>query len=177
MNRMTLDRNKLQELILYIADRCEGEDEFGSTKLNKILFYADFTAYARTGRAITGDEYQKLERGPAPRHVLSAIQALKKDEALAEKTRSYYGLPQRWFVALRDPDISLFTPQEIAIVDDVITRMRGMNASTVSHISHTLAGWKLAELGETIPYNTVWLSEQSPCEEDLAYGLGRRTCG
>lgn len=162
--------DKLKELILYVSDKCEGEDDFGSTKLNKILFYADFTTYARTGKAITGEEYQKLDHGPAPRRLIPAIEALKAAEHLAEKTRSYFGFPQRWFVALRDPDLSEFTAQEVAIVDEVIDCLRGKNAATVSQMSHTFVGWKLAAIGDTIPYHTVWLSDREPSEADLEYG-------
>jgi len=35
---------KFQELLLYVAARCEGAPTFGATKLNKILFFADFLA-------------------------------------------------------------------------------------------------------------------------------------
>ena len=45
---------KLRELILYVAERCENDPDFGALKLNKILFNADFIAYALTGKAITG---------------------------------------------------------------------------------------------------------------------------
>ena len=157
--------DKLQELILYIADRCEDEEEFGSTKLNKILFFADFTAYARTGHAITGEQYQKLEHGPAPRRLLPAIDALKRENALAEKTRGYYGYPQRWYVALRDPDLTQFTAEDIAIVDEVVDRLRGKTGADVSHLSHTFVGWRAAKMNEDIPYETAWISSAPLSEE------------
>ena len=59
-------KRALRELILFIADRCEDEPTFGATKLNKILFYADFLSYALYGEPIAGVTYRKLERGPVP---------------------------------------------------------------------------------------------------------------
>ena len=41
-------------LMLYLAHRCQEADYFGSTKLCKLLYYSDFTAFARTGSPITG---------------------------------------------------------------------------------------------------------------------------
>lgn len=38
---------RLAELILYIAEKCERDPNFGATKLNKILTFADFSAYLR----------------------------------------------------------------------------------------------------------------------------------
>lgn len=47
-------RLRLRELMLFVADRCRGGRNFGVTKLNKILFYCDFSAFARLGKPITG---------------------------------------------------------------------------------------------------------------------------
>lgn len=161
--------SKLQELILYIADKCENDEQFGSTKLNKILFFADFTSYARTGKSITGEAYQKLEHGPAPRQLVPAVADLKKDGALAEKTRSYHGYSQRWFVALRDPDISSFTAGDIAIVDEMIDRLRQQSASDVSRLSHQFVGWRAAKLNDDIPYESTWISSKPIGERTLAF--------
>jgi hypothetical protein len=59
------DREKLRELILHVARRSEGDIAFGVTKLNKLLFFIDFLACLRFGKPITGEEYQKLDNGPA----------------------------------------------------------------------------------------------------------------
>ena len=48
------DDRKMKELILYLAARSEDDPRFSSTKLNKLLFYCDFTAYRQLGRSITG---------------------------------------------------------------------------------------------------------------------------
>lgn len=43
------DDRKMKELILYLASRSEEDPRFSATKLNKLLFYCDFTAYRRLG--------------------------------------------------------------------------------------------------------------------------------
>src|SRR3989337_1094906 len=60
------DEDKFRELIIYVANKCEGDIYFGATKLNKILFYSDFVAYYLHGKPITGAEYKALEWGPVP---------------------------------------------------------------------------------------------------------------
>ena len=57
---------KFGNLILYVAERSEHDDRFGAVKLNKIMYYADFTAYWKLGRPITGATYQRLDEGPLP---------------------------------------------------------------------------------------------------------------
>jgi hypothetical protein len=40
------DEQKMKELILYISQKCADDTKFGATKLNKILYFSDFLAYA-----------------------------------------------------------------------------------------------------------------------------------
>lgn len=50
-----------------MAARLQADQSGGATKLNKVLFFADFAHVRRTGAPITGAVYQKLEHGPAAR--------------------------------------------------------------------------------------------------------------
>ena len=51
---------------LYIAEKCLDDPDFTVTRLNKILFWADFRSFAQYGKSITGARYKALEHGPAP---------------------------------------------------------------------------------------------------------------
>jgi hypothetical protein len=163
---------RLGELMLYVAICCEGDANFGSTKLNKILFYADFIAYVRNGAAITGAEYQKLEHGPAPRRLKPVERALvERHDAVVADRRRFAHVQQR-LIPLREPDLDLFTGSQIAIVDEVIAALKNHNAAQVSELSHQFPGWQLAELGETIPYYTALIPDDDwqPDEEALRVG-------
>lgn len=146
------DHKKLKELILYIAVVLQSDETFGSTKLNKLLFFSDFLCYMETGKAITGEEYQKLKNGPAPRAFLPVSQEMREAHELELASRRHFGKPQKRPVALREPDLSLFTAREIAVVERVIRLFRDKNASEISATSHPFLEWQLAEEGETIPY-------------------------
>src|SRR6266480_4421152 len=61
---------KYRELVLYICQKCATDKKFGATKLNKILYFADFLAYAELGEPITGFEYQREKNGPVPRRLV-----------------------------------------------------------------------------------------------------------
>lgn len=41
---------RLAELIMFVANRVLGDPMFGLTKVNKVLFFADFESYRRTGQ-------------------------------------------------------------------------------------------------------------------------------
>src|ERR1700733_10925348 len=76
------NERRFAELMLYVSEKCASDPKFGATKLNKILFYADFLAYAELGNSITGFEYQKLPHGPAPRRILTVRRRLEQEGAL-----------------------------------------------------------------------------------------------
>jgi len=163
--------HKLRELILYIAAKSESDPNFGATKLNKILFYSDFLAYRALGQSITGQRYQKLEFGPAPRAILPVLRQMEEERACAQAERSHHGLRQRRVVALREADLAAFSAQEIDVVRDVITELWNMTGAEVSDLSHQFVGWQVAAPGEEIPYGTVRISPPrplSPEEEEWA---------
>lgn len=158
------NEEKFAELVLYIAAKCERHERFGGTKLNKILFYADFWAYLARGKPITGAVYQKLQYGPAPKRLIPVQEGLVAAGAAAKKEEVRFGARyvEKRLVALRRPRLSLFEAEEIAIVDEVIDKLRRQSAAEVSDGSHELLGWQLAELNEEIPYFTAYLPRKQP---------------
>ena len=78
----------LGELILYVAGKCSEDRMFGAIKLNKILWWSDFLAYAQYGRPITGVQYRRLGHGPAPRQFIPVRDALvAKQDAVVQRQR------------------------------------------------------------------------------------------
>ncbi len=162
---------KLRELVLFIAAKCASSPHFGATVLNKELFMADFIAYATLGKPITGHSYQRLEHGPAPRRLLPILEGLFADKSAAIEQRTRGGFTQKRVIALREPDLTMFTGPEMAVVSDVIETCAGATATALSQWSHRLVGWKLADEGDDIPYHTVFLSNRKPTKEEYEYAL------
>jgi hypothetical protein len=148
---------KMRELILYLAAKSESDPRFSSTKLNKLLFYCDFGAYRQLGRSITGHSYRKLQFGPAPKAMLPILEQMKGDRDCIEIERDHFGRAQRRVMALRPPDVALFTAEELRLADRIVEELWESNATEVSDISHDFIGWKIAAYNEIIPYETVFV--------------------
>jgi hypothetical protein len=162
---------KLRELILYISDHAQRDPCYAKTKLNKILFYADFIAYRRWGRSITEQEYKKLPFGPVPRDSERTLLGMREDGDLAIRKEDHYGHPQERPVSLRNPDLRDFSAEEIALVQQVIEDVWEMTATEVSDLSHRFIGWKAARLGEVIPYETALVFRRPQTPEEAQYGV------
>ena len=149
---------KLCELILYITSCCLNYGNLGATRLNKILFYSDFAAYLKLGKSITGQEYFALQAGPAPRRLLPVReQMLASGQIETYKVKISEEYQQQLIVPQRKPELSQFTADEIAIVDQVMVRFFWKSPEDVSDESHNFIGWLAAELQETIPYSSALL--------------------
>ena len=154
------DEDKLAELILYVADKELTDAPGGATKINKILFFAEWSHIRAHGVPITGAVYQKLENGPAPRRFLPIRDRLIGEDAAYVRVDDYFGRPLHRLVPKRQPDLSRFSPEELRIVDQVVTALWGKPASEVSGMSHEEMGWKMVEEGEDIPLSTAFLSKK-----------------
>ena len=168
------DDSKLRELVLLIATLSEGDKPFGKVKLNKLLFFSDFVAYRYFGKSITGHEYQKLPQGPAPRRLIKVIPSLgtppKSDPDIVVRTHDYYGRDLQRPLALRSPDTSAFTFAELQLISNLVEKWRGKSAKEISDNSHKFIGWKLAQNGETIPYEVSLVGSREPTEHERRRG-------
>ena len=162
-------REKLKELMLYIAGKSGKDVRYGSTKLNKILFYSDFLAYGLLGQSLTGAKYQRLDKGPAPKALVPVRNELIAEGAATTEDRLYFNWPQIRLVPERPPDLKLFTKEELELVDQVIEWLKDNNGNDVSRISHREKGWNLAEDRADIPYSTVFLSNRKLTKSEIAH--------
>ncbi len=162
------DEVRFKELVLYICQKCATDPKFGATKLNKILYFADFLSYARLGKPITGFKYQREKNGPVPTHLVPVREEMIKNGDLAlQPIKLASRGTQKRFVNLREPRLDAFMANEIALVDSIIEGLWGYTAEEVSEFSHTMVGWQVADPGEEIPYETIFVSAQPLTEADI----------
>jgi len=164
------NEKKFKELIVYVAKRLGPETALGRVKLAKLLMASDFGAYERLGRSITGATYEKWERGHLPRELLLAQRDLEAAGEIRVETVDYFGKQLNQISAERDPDMSDFSEDELAVVEKALRYLGYESASFLSAQSHLELGWKLADWKEPIPYRTVFIGAGAVSESDLRRG-------
>lgn len=162
----------MRELVLLLARRSEGDPNFGGLKLNKLLFYSDFLAYLTLGEPITGAEYFALPNGPAPRHKVGLWEKWKNAGDIAVRRQSSgFDSDREVTLALREPDLSRFKPEEVDLAYKVLRFCRKFTGNDLSFITHMFPGWKLRREKETIPYSIALVSSRKPSGEEVKRGL------
>ena len=153
------DERKFTEALLYVATALADDPAGGAVKINKALFNADFGHMRAYGQPITGADYQKLPHGPAPRRLLPARSALIESGAAEMREELYLGRTVKRLVALREPDVSRFSPSERAMLDQAIEAEKRRSGAEASAASHREPGWQIVEENESIPYETAFLRQ------------------
>ncbi|MGO9776018.1 MAG: Panacea domain-containing protein [Terracidiphilus sp.] len=170
----SVGERKLTELILYISKLCSNDPNFGSTKLNKILYFSDFLAYGKLGKAITGVAYQHLEKGPAPKMLLPVrTRMIERGDLRLDPHMTAFGYEQKRPIPLRDADLDLFEVKELNLVNDIMAALSRANATEASNISHREVGWKTTKMRETIPYASIFLSDEPLSHAEVSFGQAK----
>lgn len=162
---------QLQTAIHYVVHVVDEPKKLGSTKLAKVLLFADVESFRRTGHTITRAIYKKQPYGPLVEGFNAAIDVLKRDGRIAERKVNHFGYQQRQFWATAEPDVSDFSAVEVAILSELANAICDQEtAKSVSDLTHTLA-WETAYEGEAIPIPAFLasLQEGTPTHEELAF--------
>jgi hypothetical protein len=169
---MTIEDRKFGELILYLARLSEADPKCGRTKLNKLLFYVDFRAYERFGASVSGQRYQKRDYGPTAGSFMPVVRTLEEREACVWVERTYHGRPMRKLVARREPDISVFRPEEVDLIHETLGEFFLYDARDLTNKTHLFAGYQAAGMDEEIPYSMVFVDDARPLSpEEEAWAL------
>ena len=129
----SLDR--LKNVLLYLLERC---GDTWITKMNKLLFYADFASYRDYGMAITGLPYRALDFGPVPEPWSKLYSEF--DEVGQELVSS----PHFEGIILhgeKPSDTSVFTASELEVLNRVCAKLGKLSSSDISRMSHQEDAW------------------------------------
>jgi transcriptional regulator with XRE-family HTH domain/uncharacterized phage-associated protein len=113
------------------------------TKMNKLLFYADFYHYGKTGYSISGMTYMAITHGPVPKNYggiydrLSEagyvdIEEVEFDDYGGEKFLNHDG----------KPDMEIFSESERLAIEMVLQKLGRLKTADIVNISHDEFAWQ-----------------------------------
>lgn len=136
----TPNYEKLTEMIVFFAQ----EVPCYKTKMNKLLFYSDFSMFRQQGQSVSGTRYKAISYGPVPNSFESIFESLAKKDVI---DIWYEELPeggQKQFLKGRDDrtfNNNLFSEEELAILDHVRIKFKDTKPYEIVKISHEEKGW------------------------------------
>lgn len=132
---------KFAEMVVYFSEQLEPF----KTKMNKLLFYADFLMFKESCFSISGIRYRAIERGPVPNNFQSIFEYLANED---EIDIYYVQFPQGYtgeqFKANKDRSFNseIFDDNELMILDKVANAFRNTSTNNIIETSHLEDAWK-----------------------------------
>jgi len=137
---MNIYRRKLLNAVLFFASNTK---RVNLGKLSKLLYFLDFMHFNQTGYPSIGLKYYTFEKGPVPKDFWLEI----RDANVPEDFKGKIGLIRRTddfapsykeveVHALEKPDLSVFTPREMKILEDLAFVYKEARASDMSEVTH-----------------------------------------
>ena len=133
-------RRKLLNAVLFFTVNTK---YVGLGKLSKLLYFLDFTHFKQTGYPSIGLEYFTFKKGPVPRDFWLEIKDGDVPDDFEGKVallpiEDDLTLSRRGFQikAIGKPDLSVFTPREIKILEDLAFIYRDARFKDMTEITH-----------------------------------------
>ncbi len=147
---------KFKEVLLYILSKVGAKPNVGETVIYKLLYFIDFNFYEKYEEQLIGATYIKNHHGPTPiefREIIKEMVLAKDLECVQSK---YFDFLQKKYLPHRESDLSLFTAEELQLIDDVLNKFSNMTATSISEYSHGDVPWITTTNGEKIDYESVF---------------------
>lgn len=143
------DMEKFTEMVVYFA----GKLSPFKTKMNKLLFYADFLMFKQSCFSISGMRYKAIEMGPVPNNFQSIFEYLANKNEIEIITSEFPGgYTGEEFRARKERKFNgeLFSEHELKILEKVAKAFKHTSTSGIIHYSHLEEAWKRNEKSKSI---------------------------
>ena len=144
---------KFTEMVVFFSEQMEPF----KTKMNKLLFYADFLMFKQSCFSISGVRYKAIDMGPVPYNFQSVFEYLANE---GEIDIIYTHFPQGYigeqFKARnnRPFNASIFTQSEMEVLNKVSSVLKPLSTNEIIELSHLEEAWKVNEKAKSvISYN------------------------
>lgn len=142
------DLEKIKNMILYIL---EYHDTY-RTKINKLLWYMDFLSYKVYSVSISGNSYTHSTYGPIADDYELIISVMLKDSLIGKDEIILHEGVREQLNSLITCDKSIFSEDEIQIMDFVLNKFKNFKCGQISEYSHKEVPYKSTVEGQKISY-------------------------
>lgn len=141
---------KIASLVGMYIQKCLPEFN-DKLKLNKLLFYTDFSHYKNYGQSISGLSYRAIQYGPVPANYDNIYAYLENEQIIStEWIRLPNGSAREVFKADNDFENGLFSPEELHTINTIIDRFQNTSTWDIVDQSHKEKAWKELESGKAL---------------------------
>nr|WP_315153489.1 type II toxin-antitoxin system antitoxin SocA domain-containing protein [uncultured Flavobacterium sp.] len=140
---------KFTEMVVFFSEQLKPY----KTKMNKLLFYADFLMFKQSCFSISGVRYNAINMGPVPHNFQSIFEYLANEDKIDVHA---YEFPNggfgEQFIARPDRpfNTSLFSEKELNVLHKVASTFEKTTTNDIIEISHLEKAWRENEQTKSV---------------------------
>ena len=129
---------RLSAMVRYLVSHCDG---VCPTKLNKLMYYADFHSYRQHGRSISGLQYRAIQYGPVPEHYDTIYDNI---EGIEKRIQILHDMECTTLHVTKQADStsSVLSAIELQTLDTILLRYAPLSTSAIVELSHQEPAWQ-----------------------------------
>lgn len=135
------DFEKFTEMVVFFSEQIQPF----KTKMNKLLFYADFLMFKQSCFSISGVRYRAIDMGPVPNNFQSIFEYLANNEYIdIFYTQFPQGYTGEQFKARKERPFNqdLFSETEMTVLNKVAEVFKASTTNNIIETSHLENAWK-----------------------------------
>jgi transcriptional regulator with XRE-family HTH domain len=147
--------DKINNMILFFAEKMRPY----KTKMNKLLFYADFYHFRKTCYSISGMSYKAIQKGPAPKNYDWIFDNSMEKRFVTIRLTDFGDYMGEQFLPTGQVafDESLFVPSELKAMNEIAICFTGDTVNEIVNKSHEEDAWsKNVSEYQMINYNEAF---------------------
>lgn len=155
--KLKFNKNKFEEVILYLISLYPEKEIEGKKKLAKLLYFADFNYFEAYDLPITGANYRALPMGPVPDQLEETLKEMRAEKII--QSSKEIGLPNKIEVfRLKQENISFkhLNKKEKNVLDKIFKDYGGLSGKKLEDLSHAEAPYNSVVEGEHMPYELAY---------------------
>jgi putative zinc finger/helix-turn-helix YgiT family protein len=132
---------KFTEMVVFFSEKTEPF----KTKMNKLLFYADFLMFKQSCFSISGMRYKAIDMGPVPNNFQSIFEYIANNDDIDIHTVDFQnGYIGEQFKARKDRPFKadLFLENELLVLEKVAAYFKSISTNEIIKLSHLEEAWK-----------------------------------
>lgn len=144
---------KFAEMVIYFVEKLQP----WKTKLNKLLFYADFAMFKYSAYSISGAQYRAIPLGPVPKNFEGIFDYLARRDYITIQYTTFPdgGIGERFKLnSNRTFNFEMFTESELNVMEFIKERFKNVSTNEIIKLSHKEKAWRENNKGhQIINYN------------------------
>ncbi|WMW77306.1 DUF4065 domain-containing protein [Flavobacterium sp. 20NA77.7] len=140
---------KFTEMVVYFSEQVKPY----KTKMNKLLFYADFLMFKQSCFSISGVRYNAIDMGPVPHNFQSIFEYLANEDEIDIYSKEFpNGGVGEQFIARNDRPFNstLFSDSELDVLRKVVATFKTTSTNDIIELSHLEKAWKENEQAKNV---------------------------